>query len=113
MKLKPIGSTTLKVKGKNELTVNDVAIGEVWLCSGQSNMELMVQMSTDQPADVMQGHAAIRLLQIAQLAYPQAQTTFEKPTQWQVATADSIKRFAMSGFSAMRLRDSLRSVARS
>src|SRR4051812_26936699 len=29
---------TLTVKGKNTLTVNDVLVGEVWLCSGQSNM---------------------------------------------------------------------------
>ena len=29
----------LTVKGSNTLTVNNVLIGEVWLCSGQSNME--------------------------------------------------------------------------
>ena len=29
----------LMVKGSNTLTVNDVLVGEVWLCSGQSNME--------------------------------------------------------------------------
>ena len=32
---------TLTVKsGKESLTVNDVVLGEVWLCSGQSNMEM-------------------------------------------------------------------------
>jgi sialate O-acetylesterase len=30
---------TLAVKGKNELTFDDVLIGDVWVCSGQSNME--------------------------------------------------------------------------
>ena len=30
---------TLSVKGSNEVTINDVLVGEVWLCSGQSNME--------------------------------------------------------------------------
>ena len=29
---------TLTVAGRNVLTVKDVLIGEVWLCSGQSNM---------------------------------------------------------------------------
>ena len=35
--------TTLTVKGKNTITINDVLVGEVWLCSGQSNMGLQVQ----------------------------------------------------------------------
>ena len=35
------GPYTLSVKsGKESLTVNDIALGEVWLCSGQSNMEM-------------------------------------------------------------------------
>src|SRR4051812_39192006 len=29
----------LTVAGKNTITVHDVLVGEVWLCSGQSNME--------------------------------------------------------------------------
>lgn len=29
----------LVIKGHNEVTVSDVLVGEVWLCSGQSNME--------------------------------------------------------------------------
>lgn len=29
---------SITVKGTNEITINDVAIGEVWLCAGQSNM---------------------------------------------------------------------------
>ncbi|GAB4453820.1 MAG: sialate O-acetylesterase [Armatimonadaceae bacterium] len=40
--LKPMqagGPHTLTVTGTNTVTVNDVLIGEVWVCSGQSNME--------------------------------------------------------------------------
>ncbi len=36
---------TLTVKGKNTLTVQDVLVGEVWLASGQSNMEFTVDRS--------------------------------------------------------------------
>jgi sialate O-acetylesterase len=38
-KMKPGGPYTIKISGKNELEIKDVLIGDVWLCSGQSNME--------------------------------------------------------------------------
>jgi len=33
------GPYTIKIKGSNELLLEDVMIGEVWVCGGQSNME--------------------------------------------------------------------------
>ncbi|MBU0617653.1 MAG: 9-O-acetylesterase, partial [Planctomycetes bacterium] len=36
------GPHQLVVVGKNTIQVNDVFVGEVWLCSGQSNMEMGV-----------------------------------------------------------------------
>ena len=42
-----IGSLTLRISGANELVFNDVKAGEVWLCSGQSNMQWSVSASTD------------------------------------------------------------------
>lgn len=37
------GPYQMVVEGKNRLAVNDVYVGEVWLCSGQSNMEFSVR----------------------------------------------------------------------
>lgn len=34
------GPFTITFKGKNQLTVSNILIGEVWICSGQSNMEM-------------------------------------------------------------------------
>src|SRR6218665_482372 len=36
------GPYVLNVKGKNTVSVSDVLIGEVWICSGQSNMEMPI-----------------------------------------------------------------------
>ncbi len=50
VKLAPLQSAeplTFTVKGRNTLTVTDVLVGEVWLCSGQSNMAMTVERSQD------------------------------------------------------------------
>lgn len=42
---------TLTVKGKNTVTFKNVAIGDVWVCSGQSNMEWRLSgLNKDDPA---------------------------------------------------------------
>jgi len=40
--LKAGGPFALTIKGKNSITIKDVYVGEVWLCSGQSNMDMTV-----------------------------------------------------------------------
>lgn len=41
------GPYNFKFKGKNEITINNVMFGDVWLCSGQSNMELPMKRVRD------------------------------------------------------------------
>jgi sialate O-acetylesterase len=43
------GPYTLVIKGSSTLTFKDVLIGEVWLCSGQSNMQMPLRGNTSQP----------------------------------------------------------------
>jgi sialate O-acetylesterase len=41
------GPLELTVQGTNAITVKDILVGEVWLCSGQSNMQWTVRSSQD------------------------------------------------------------------
>ena len=42
-KMESGGPFSMKIKGKNKIIINDILMGDVWLCSGQSNMELPVR----------------------------------------------------------------------
>src|SRR5690606_395676 len=38
----PFAAHTIRIEGKNAITLENVLIGEVWIASGQSNMEMFV-----------------------------------------------------------------------
>ena len=41
------GPFELTITGKNKIIIKDVLVGEVWICSGQSNMEFTVKQAKD------------------------------------------------------------------
>jgi sialate O-acetylesterase len=68
VKLKPMksgGPYTLKVMGENTLEFSDVLLGDVWICAGQSNMELPVRRSTNSKNEIANSaNPQIRLLTV-------------------------------------------------
>jgi sialate O-acetylesterase len=40
--LEPGIAGEMRIQGKNAITVQNVAVGDVWLCSGQSNMQMAI-----------------------------------------------------------------------
>src|SRR6266568_9668384 len=61
--LKAGGPHILKVAGSNTVQLDDILVGEVWLCSGQSNMEMGIGISRDGKEEIAAAnHPAIRLL---------------------------------------------------
>ena len=91
------GPHTLTVKGKNKLTFNDVMIGEVWVCSGQSNMQWSVDQAND--ADLEKAAAAfpqIRLISVPQVGVQEPQWNFNG--SWSVCSPDNVGSFSAVGF---------------
>src|SRR5262245_42645583 len=67
-KLKAGGPYALKVSGKNTVTVDDVLVGEVWIASGQSNMEWSMRSSFEPEADIAAaGNPMLRLYTVPKL----------------------------------------------
>ena len=91
------GPHTLTVKGKNTVAFNDVLIGEVWLCSGQSNMEWSVNQSKD--PDLEKAAATfpqIRLLTVPNVGTQEPQSNFVG--RWEVCSPQTVGDFSAVGY---------------
>ncbi|MBS0202445.1 MAG: sialate O-acetylesterase [Planctomycetes bacterium] len=94
----PVGGPyELKVKGKNEVVFHDVLVGEVWICSGQSNMQWSVNSSTD--ADLER--AAAKYPKIRMINFPNVGTqepVWTHDRKWQVCTPETVGGFSAVGY---------------
>ncbi len=90
------GPYRIKISDKSgaESVLENVLAGNVWLCSGQSNMAYPVAASVDQPESFNQGHFAIRLLSVPLRAEVNPQKEFADPVSWQNATNENVKNFS-------------------
>jgi sialate O-acetylesterase len=80
---------------KEQVTVSDIQVGEVWLCSGQSNMFWPVA-KTDQ-AELALADAdnpSIRLFNINPHYAASEQQNFSSYIPWQKATTHSVEEFS-------------------
>jgi len=71
--LKADGKThSMTVSGKNKVELDDILIGDVWLGSGQSNMEMAVRASSNAEETMAAAkHPQIRLLHVKSIDVPQ------------------------------------------
>ena len=90
-------------------TVSDLLVGDVWLCSGQSNMEFPVSRGLNGDAVALSSaDDGLRLLMVPKATSPAPQATFAKPVQWTPATPETVAPFsAACYFMADKLREEL------
>jgi sialate O-acetylesterase len=95
--LKAGGPHALTVKGKNELTVNDVLVGEVWLGSGQSNMAMTVNRAKDyEQEQAAATFPQIRMFTVTSTAANTAQETCTG--SWAVCAPDKVGTFSATAY---------------
>ena len=83
--LKVAEGLTLTVKGKNTITVQDVLVGEVWLGSGQSNMDMHVNSYTNNDPVLDKAAAA---------TYPKLRLLHKGRKGWEVAVPTNNIQFS-------------------
>jgi sialate O-acetylesterase len=101
IKLAPLAASAkpleMAIAGKNTLQIKNLLVGEVWVCSGQSNMELPVKgvmhanqeiAAADQPT--------IRLFQVQRGVAGTPGSDVQG--RWEVCTPESVKGFSAVGY---------------
>ncbi len=92
------GPYTITLRGWNTIVLNNVMIGEVWICSGQSNMEWSSYNNLQQIIDELP-HSAndnIRLFHIAKSTSSTLQD--DCSASWKVSSPESLKGFSAVGY---------------
>lgn len=91
------GPFNLVVQGANTLTVSDVLVGEVWLASGQSNMEWILSNTNDAAKEI----AASANPQLRQFAVTKAEAAVPikgYQGKWVVAGPETSGNFSAVGY---------------
>jgi sialate O-acetylesterase len=96
--LKPGAPLVLTVKGKNEIKLDDVLVGEVWICSGQSNMQWNVGKATDPDLEALAAkHPQLRMINFPQIGTQEPIWSHDDRT-WMVCTPETVSNFSAVGY---------------
>jgi sialate O-acetylesterase len=90
--------SNLTVKGNNEIKLGNILVGEVWICSGQSNMEWKVAQCANAKEEIaMANHSAIRLFDVpGHTVHPLPQD--KGKGDWKVCSPSTISSFSATGY---------------
>lgn len=97
------GPYTITIASKKEkIKINNILLGDVWLCSGQSNMQMPVQGFNDQPVNgstdalLDAENENIRLFTVKMNSAPEPSD--DCVGSWSVASAESVAKFSAVGY---------------
>ncbi|MGI4789472.1 MAG: sialate O-acetylesterase [Janthinobacterium lividum] len=97
----PVGGPyTLTVSGPQSVTLRNILVGDVWICSGQSNMVFGIGSAINGPAEVAAAdHPKIRLFTVGNAISAAPNSLLAG--QWTVCTPKNVSNGGWNGFSAV------------
>ncbi|MES2737826.1 MAG: sialate O-acetylesterase [Verrucomicrobiota bacterium] len=88
---------TIGIKGTNTRELKNVLVGEVWICSGQSNMQWNVGSSWDADLEIATAkYPNIRLISVPQVGTQEPQQDFKG--QWAECSPQTVGPFSAVGY---------------
>lgn len=92
------GPFTMTIAGRNKIVIENVMIGEVWIASGQSNMEWQLAQSNNADEEIESANlSGIRLFQVPRTVaqFPQDDIS---AGEWKVCTPENARSFSAVAF---------------
>ncbi|NIG55989.1 sialate O-acetylesterase [Chitinophaga sp. Cy-1792] len=94
------GPFNMTITGNNAITISNILIGDVWLCSGQSNMELSMERLKDKYPAIIKtaSNPEIRQFNVSTTITWEGPQEDYKTGNWAAVTPQSIYGFSAVGY---------------
>ena len=87
----------MTIQGKNTLNFDNILSGEVWICSGQSNMQWSVNAANDSDLEKLSAdYSQIRLVSVPRVGTQVPMDDFEG--QWEECSPETVGNFSAVGY---------------
>ena len=101
VKLDPVPANakpqTMSIKGTTARELKDILVGEVWICSGQSNMQMAVAGCWDADLEIATAkHPQIHLITVPNVGLQEPQTNFRG--EWKECSPQTVGGFSAVGY---------------
>ncbi len=95
--LKAGGPFTLTISGKNKIELANVLVGEVWICSGQSNMQWQLRQTDNADAEIASAkYPMIRLFTVPRSEVDVAAKDVK--SEWKECSPETVAAFSAVGY---------------
>ena len=83
-----------------KIVISDILVGDVWLCSGQSNMSRPVSTALNAEAEIEHSgsYTNLRLFRVEESVAASPEREFAKVEPWQICSPESVKDFSATGY---------------
>jgi sialate O-acetylesterase len=92
------GPYSMEIRGKNLMVLHNIMVGEVWICSGQSNMEFVVKSSINGPEEAQAAiYPEVRLFDVPnRVAFSPAEDV--TGGEWMECSPATVANFSAVGY---------------
>ena len=92
------GPFKMTIQGKNKIVLENILIGDVWICSGQSNMNMSVKRSNDADAEIVAAnYDKIRLFTVPRTISNVPKSDMDE-SSWLTCSSENIVEFSAAAY---------------